>query len=116
MNQPSFDPGFTEKYRGGLSRIINTRGQFNVRRRGTTWRDVHPYLFMINTTWPVFFALIFGGFVVANAAFALLYLKLGVEHLQGANITTPLDRFLSAFFGSDLPSPALMDSAFFSFH
>ena len=66
MNKPSFDPGFTEKYRGGLSRIINPSGEFNVRRRGTTWRDIHPYLFMINASWPVFSALIFGGFVVAN--------------------------------------------------
>src|SRR3989454_6887137 len=48
MDKPSFDPGFTEKYRGDLHRIINPNGQFNVRRRGTTWRDVHPYLFMID--------------------------------------------------------------------
>lgn len=100
MHTPSFDPGFTEKYRGGLNRIINPSGQFNVRRRGTTWRDVHPYLFMINTSWPVFSALIFAGFVVANLVFAAIYLKIGVEHLQGADISTPLDRFMSAFFFS----------------
>jgi inward rectifier potassium channel len=100
MNTPSFDPGFTEKYRGGLRRIINPSGKFNVRRRGTTWRDVHPYLFMLNTSWTVFFVLIFGGFVVANVLFALLYLNLGIEHLQGADLSTPLSRFLSAFFFS----------------
>lgn len=100
MNKPSFDPGFTEKYRGGLSRIINPSGQFNVRRRGTTWRDVHPYLFMINASWPVFFTLIVGGFVLANVLFAFIYLKLGLEHLQGADTATALDRFMSAFFFS----------------
>src|SRR5579862_7991638 len=100
MHKPSFDPGFTEKYRGGLSRIINARGEFNVRRRGTTWRDVHPYLFMINASWPTFFALILGGYIVANAAFALIYMKLGIQHLQGADISTPLSRFMSAFFFS----------------
>lgn len=100
MNKPSFDPGFTEKYRGDLSRIIKPNGQFNVRRRGVTWRDIHPYLFMINTSWPVFSVLIFAGFVFANAVFALIYLKLGVEHLQGADISTPLSRFMSAFFFS----------------
>ena len=52
--------GFTEKYRGDLRRIINPSGEFNVRRRGATWRDVHPYLFMINASWPVFAATIFG--------------------------------------------------------
>ena len=100
MNKPSFDPGFTEKYGSGLSRIINPSGEFNVRRRGTTWRDIHPYLFMINASWPVFSVLIFGGFVVANAVFALIYVKIGVEHLQGADTSTALSRFLSAFFFS----------------
>lgn len=100
MRKPSYDPGFTEKYGSGLRRIINASGNFNVRRRGTTWRDVHPYLFMINASWPTFFALIFGGYVIANALFALIYLKLGIEHLQGSDLSTPLSRFLSAFFFS----------------
>ncbi|MGO8815790.1 MAG: ion channel [Terriglobia bacterium] len=100
MHKPSFDPGFTEKYRGDLRRIINPSGQFNVRRRGTTWRDIHPYLFMINASWPVFAALIFGAFVIGNVAFALIYMKIGVEHLQGADTATLLDRFMSAFFFS----------------
>jgi inward rectifier potassium channel len=100
MHKPSFDPGFTEKYRGGLSRIIGASGEFNVRRRGTTWRDVHPYLFMINTSWPVFCALIFGGYLAANVLFALIYVKIGVQHLTGADLHTPLSRFLSAFFFS----------------
>lgn len=100
MNKPSFDPGFTEKYRGDLRRIIKPNGQFNVRRRGTTWRDIHPYLFMINASWPIFSALIFAGFIAANVVFAFIYMKLGVEHLQGADTSTALARFLSAFFFS----------------
>jgi len=100
MNKPSFDPGFTEKYRGGLSRIINASGEFNVRRRGTTWRDIHPYLFMINTSWPIFTMLILGGFLLANVLFALIYVELGVQHLQGADTSTPLHSFFSALFFS----------------
>jgi len=100
MDKPSFDPGFTEKYRGDLHRIINPNGQFNVRRRGATWRDVHPYLFMINTSWPVFLAMIFAGYVIANMVFAFVYLGIGVEHLHGAETNTASDRFLSAFFFS----------------
>jgi inward rectifier potassium channel len=100
MDKPSFDPGFTEKYRGDLHRIINPDGRFNVRRRGTTWRDVHPYLFMINAPWPVFAAVIFAGYVVANVVFGFVYLEVGVEHLQGADTSSPLGRFLSAFFFS----------------
>ena len=100
MNKPSFDPGFTEKYRGDLRRIINPSGEFNVRRRGTTWRDIHPYLFMINASWPVFSMLIFGGFILANVVFAFIYMKIGIQHLQGADTHTALSRFLSAFFFS----------------
>jgi inward rectifier potassium channel len=100
MKKPSFDPGFTEKYRSGLRRIINPSGQFNVRRRGTTWHDIHPYLFMINASLPVFAALIFGVFIVANVIFAWIYVEIGVEHLQGADTSTAVSRFLSAFFFS----------------
>jgi inward rectifier potassium channel len=100
MNKPSFDPGFTEKYGGELQRIINPNGQFNVRRQGATWRDVHPYLFLTNASWPVFVALIFGGYVLANLVFAFVYLGIGVEHLHGAETNTAFGRFLSAFFFS----------------
>ena len=55
---------------------------------------------MINASWPVFSALIFGGFVIANVVFALIYMKIGVQHLQGADTSTALSRFLSAFFFS----------------
>jgi len=100
MDKPSFDPGFTEKYRGDLRRIINLDGQFNVRRRGATWRDVHPYLFMLNTSWPAFVAMTFAAYVIANVVFAFVYLGIGVEHLHGADANTASDRFLSAFFFS----------------
>ena len=100
MSQTSFDPGFTEKYRGKLQRIIMTNGEFNVRRRGASLRDIHPYLFMINCSWLVFIAVIFAGYVMANALFAIIYLRIGIGHLQGAGSGTALDSFLSAFFFS----------------
>ncbi len=100
MEKPSFDPGFTEKVGGRLSRIIRPDGQFNVRRRGATWRDVHPYLFMLNTSWPVFLGMIFGAYIITNLAFACVYLEIGVAHLQGADVGTAFSRFMSAFFFS----------------
>ena len=100
MDKPSFDPGFTEKYRGGLNRIINPDGKFNVRRRGATWRDVHPYLLMINASWPVFLAIIFLGYVITNLVFACVYMEIGISHLRGAVTGTEAGRFMSAFFFS----------------
>jgi inward rectifier potassium channel len=100
MNKPSFDPGFTEKYRGDLRRIITAGGKFNVRRRGTSWRDVHPYLFMLSASWPVFLAMIFGAYLITNLVFAGIYLEIGAEHLLGADTHNSTERFLSAFFFS----------------
>ena len=48
MQTPTFDPGLTQQFAGTLRRAINKDGSFNVRRRGTTWRDTHPYLYLIN--------------------------------------------------------------------
>lgn len=100
MNKPTFDPGFTEKYRGQLDRILNRDGQFNVRRRGMTLQDVHPYQFMLNVRWPAFVGLIFATYAFANLVFALIYLGIGVEHLRGAEAFTPIERFETAFFFS----------------
>jgi inward rectifier potassium channel len=98
---PGFDPGFTQQYRSGLRRVINPDGQFNVHRRGTTWRDVHPYLHLINASWRVFMALILAGYLATNLIFALLYYYgVGIEHLRGSDAATPFARFLNAFFFS----------------
>ena len=100
MDKPSFDPGFTEKYRGALHRVLNPDGDFNVRREGATWRDVHPYLLMLNASWPVFAAMIFAGYLIVNVMFAFVYMGIGIEHLQGADTSTAFGRFMSAFFFS----------------
>ena len=98
---PAFDPGFTEQYRTGLSRVINPDGQFNVHRRGTTWRDVHPYLYMLNARWPVFLGLILAGYLLTNLIFAVIYYYgVGIEHLRGSDAVTPLGHFLNAFYFS----------------
>jgi inward rectifier potassium channel len=101
MKRPAFDPGFTQVYRGNLRRIINPDGQFNVRRRGSNWHDVHAYLFMINASWPVFLAWILAAYLATNLLFAFTYYYgVGVEHLHGADAGTGFERFLNAFFFS----------------
>ncbi|MBZ5592150.1 MAG: hypothetical protein LAP39_07935 [Acidobacteriia bacterium] len=100
MEQPTFDPGLTQKFTATLRRAINKDGSFNVHRRGTTWRDVHPYLYLINTRWWSFSALMFLGYVVMNTLFALVYYSLGPNQLQGADAPTEFDHFLNAFFFS----------------
>jgi inward rectifier potassium channel len=100
MKKPSFDPGLTQKYSAKLRRAIRKDGEFNVRRTGRNWRDIHAYLFFINQPWSVFFGLVFLIFIAVNLLFAALYYYVGIEHLQGADAQTELGRFLNAFFFS----------------
>jgi inward rectifier potassium channel len=100
MDKPTFDPGLTQKFTAPLRRAINKDGTFNVHRRGTTWRDVHPYLYLINMPWLGFFAFVFLGYVAVNTLFALAYYSLGSDQLQGADAATDFARFLNSFFFS----------------
>lgn len=96
----AYDPGLTQKYTGSIRRIINKDGAFNVKRRGVNWRDIHPYLYMINTTWPRFLVDVLAGYLTLNLVFATIYFLAGVEHLKGAEAPTAFGRFLNAFFFS----------------
>lgn len=98
--KPTFDPGLTQQYTGTLRRAINKDGTFNVERRGTGWRDIHPYLFLISMPWPAFLALVFAAYLAVNTVFAIIYYSLGPGHLQGGDAPDKLGRFLNAFFFS----------------
>jgi inward rectifier potassium channel len=100
MQNPSFDPGLTQQVTAPLRRIINQDGKFNVRRLGTTWRDIHPYLHLVNMSWPRFLAALFLGYVLINTLFAGVYFLLGPEQLAGADAPTEWGRFLNEFFFS----------------
>jgi len=100
MNKPTFDPGLTQKFTHSLRRAIRPDGSFNVVRRGTNWRDIHPYLYLINVSWPAFFGIILAAFFLANFVFAIAYMAIGIEHLHGAESPSAYERFLNAFFFS----------------
>ena len=100
MQTPAFDPGFTNQFSGPLRRAINRDGSFNVRRVGASWRDLHPYLQLVNMSWPAFFGVLLAGYIAANFAFAALYWMVGSEQLSGAEAPTAFGRFLNVFFFS----------------
>src|SRR5436305_10609881 len=100
MQKPSFDPGLTQQFSAPVNRFINPDGTFNVHRRGSTWRDFHPYLLLINMGWAPFLALLFLGYVVINTIFAGVYYAVGTEQLQGAEAPTAMGRFFLTFFFS----------------
>jgi inward rectifier potassium channel len=100
MHKPAFDPGITEKFTGTVRRIINRDGSFNVIRRGANWRDVHPYLHLINMSWPAFLATLFVGYVIVNTLFATMYFVFAPGELSGADSSTAVGRFFNVFFFS----------------
>jgi inward rectifier potassium channel len=100
MRKPTFDPGLTQQFTAPFRRAINKDGTFNVHRRGTTWRDVHPYLHLINMGWPKFLATLFLGYVLINIVFAGIYFAMGPGQLEGGESSTLSGRFLNGFFFS----------------
>ena len=101
MQKPTFDPGLTQKFSGPLRRVINADGSFNVRRRGTGWRDVNPYLHLVSIPWTQFFAVIFAVYALVNVAFAAVYFSMGpgALHSSGDPAGTTA-RFLECMFFS----------------
>jgi inward rectifier potassium channel len=100
MAKPTFDPGLTTQYTGTLRRTINKDGTFNVSRRGTGWRDIHPFLYLISIPWPTFLTLVLAAYLSVNTIFAALYYALGPGHLTGGDAPHKADRFMNAFFFS----------------
>ena len=100
MQTPTFDPGLTKQVIAPLRRVIGEDGKFNVHRRGTTWRDFHPYLQLVNMSWPRFLMWLFLGYVMLNSIFALIYFSFGPDQLTGADAPTAAGRFLNEFFFS----------------
>ena len=100
MQQPNFDPGFTQQVNGTLRRAIEKDGSFNVRRRGTTWRDIHPYLHLVSMPWPGFLAVLILSFLVLNTLFACGYYLLGANQLHSELTRSAGGEFMSDFFFS----------------
>lgn len=108
MQQPSptpspaaapLDPGFGIKYTRRTKRNINHDGSFNVRRRGGAYRH-DLYQWLITMPWGWFIGLLLLFFLALNALFALGYLLIGIEHLEGSKPSGPGADFAHAFFFS----------------
>ncbi|MEO8126776.1 MAG: ion channel [Bryobacteraceae bacterium] len=100
MQKPTFDPGLTQQVTGTLRRAIEKDGSFNVKRRGNTWKDVHPYLHLVSMSWTRFLAVLFVTFLVLNTIFACGYYALGAEELHSGIAASVGGEFMNDFFFS----------------
>jgi inward rectifier potassium channel len=98
--KPAFDPGLTRQYGAPLRRTINRDGSYNVRRTGADWRAFHPWLHIVNMSWPGFCLLVGAFFLSINLAFAIAYFAMGPEAVMGSAAASEGRRFLNCFFFS----------------
>ena len=89
------DYGFGTKTSG---RLMQKDGSFNVIREGASSR--HLYQVLINQPWRYFFLSVFSFYFIMNALFALLFMGIGTEYIQGAEGLTLSEQFRDSFFFS----------------
>lgn len=90
----------TRQFGAPLTRAINLDGSFNVRRVGTDWRAFHPWLHVVNMSWPGFSSLVACTYFSINMVFGLAYFAMGPDSVQGSAAPTELGRLLNCFFFS----------------
>ena len=76
--------GFGEKslYQG--DRLLNSNGEFNVKRRGMPLlKRIDIFYFMVGISWSYFYLIIFALFFLINFSFGIIYMSIGIEHLTG---------------------------------
>lgn len=82
-------------------RFVTKSGNANVRKTGIGFLDgISWYHTMLTIPRWKFFFIIFAFYFLVNFAFASVYYMVGVEHLNGMNATTSIDKFGQAFFFS----------------
>ena len=95
------DTGFginADNYGG---RFINRDGTFNLRKEGLSYLERYSIFHDMLTLPRWRFATILVAFyIVINLLFAVIYLAIGLEQLQGVIATTPWAKFKEAFFFS----------------
>jgi inward rectifier potassium channel len=98
--KPALDPGLTRQFGAPLRRAVNKDGSFNVRRSGVNWRAFHPWLIVVNMSWPGFAALVILLYLAVNSAFAFTYFLLAPDSIQGSAAATEGGRLMNDFFFS----------------
>lgn len=94
------DPGTGEKFGKEVTRIINADGSFNVIKEGVRYSFKDAYQTMISMPFWKFFLIIFTGYFLMNALFAVIYCVIGIEHLSGTSGGGAQNDFWHALFFS----------------
>ncbi len=95
------DLGFGTKVSNQGKRLINRDGSFNVDKKGLSFKEsLSFYHSLLTMSWLRFNTIVVLAYIGINLFFAVLYLIIGTQHLEGIRGVAPLDRFLDSFFFS----------------
>ncbi len=95
------DLGFGTQINDPDTRLLNRDGSFNVKREGGSfWSRLNLFHRLISCSWGRFLWLIIAFYITLNFIFAGIYELVGVENLQGSDLSSPGNRFMDAFFFS----------------
>jgi inward rectifier potassium channel len=103
---PNIDPdtkdwGFGNSFERQRQRLVNRDGTFNVVRKGASFMDFHLYHYLIRISWPRFWLILVAFYIAFNSFFAMMYMLIGVENLQGTPVQSgTFAHFLHAFYFS----------------
>jgi inward rectifier potassium channel len=100
MAKQTVDPGIGEKFNAQSGRVLNKDGSFNVQQSGFDIRRLHIFQYLIRISWFQFFSSLFLAFVIANFAFAAVYLMLGPDALKSADMDSGVTHFWQSVFFS----------------
>jgi inward rectifier potassium channel len=95
------DTGFGNNAESYGGRFINKDGSFNLRKEGKSFLERYSiYHNMLTLPRWRLAAVIFSFYILINLLFAMIYLAVGMDQLQGVIATTPWGKFKEAFFFS----------------
>ena len=95
------DLGFGTQVNDHDTRLLNRDGSFNVKRSGGTfWSRLNIFNRLVVCSWGRFFAVVILFYLILNFIFAGIYEIVGIENLQGADLSSRQSSFMDAFFFS----------------
>ncbi|PAW93948.1 ion transporter [Mucilaginibacter sp. MD40] len=81
--------------------LLNKDGSVNVKRKGLSrLNTADTYHMLITMSWTKFWIVVMSGYLVTNLIFAVIYVLIGKESLDGTAAQNGMSHFLDAFFFS----------------
>lgn len=95
------DTGFSSKATGSDQRLLDQKGNFNLKRTGISFFEgIHIYHQLITMSWVKFLFYVFLVYFIENIIFATIYVSIGDAPLTGMQGKELLYKYIDAFFFS----------------